>query len=497
MPNSEVPYGHAPVIAVVGGGASGTLAVVHLLRLARAESARIRILLIDEHGRHGRGRAYATTHPGHLLNSPAEGMSAVARDPGHLTRWAAGAGLDHDGFLTRRDYGRYLSDLLADAERAAQPGSRVTRITTTVTAISSSGPGRPLRLRLAAGDPVDADAVVLATGSLPPATARPMPASDRYIGDPWAPGALTAPSDGRPVLVIGTGLTMLDIAMAVTDADPRTVVHAVSRHALLPRQHRRPRPAARTPLLAAPVLAGPALVGPALGIPESAAPVLPDLVYAAGPLRLARLVREVRAAARQHPGDWQDLVDALRPHVPGLWGRLSPADQRLFLRRYARYWEIHRHRVPPATARHVARLRAEGRLCLLHGQVIAAWDEPDGIRARIASQGSVTDLSAGWLINGTGPATDITRVADPLLRSLLDTGLARPDPHRLGLDASSDNTVLDASGRPGDRIFVLGPLLRGRRYETTAIPEIRDQAAVLARRLITLTSAADRRGSAA
>jgi uncharacterized NAD(P)/FAD-binding protein YdhS len=469
-----MPTSDQPAIAVVGGGASGTLAVVHLLQLlspAPAGADPLRICLIDQHGRHGLGRAYATSHPGHLLNSPAGGMSAVAGDPGHLTRWADAAGLRHDGFLPRRDYGRYLTDLLSSAEHQARHAARVTRITATVTAISAAGPHRPLRLRLTSGGPIDADAVVLATGSLPPASTRPMPGGDRYIADPWAPGALDRAADGRPVLIIGTGLTMLDAAMAVTDADPRTVVHAVSRHALLPREH---RPA-----------------------PARAAPVLPGLVPGVGPVPLARLVREVRAAAERHPGHWQDLVDALRPHVPGLWARLSPADQRLFLRRYARYWEVHRHRVPPATAARVARLRAAGRLRLLPGQVIAAWDEPDGIRARIAADGSVTDLSAGWLVNATGPAADITQVADPLLRGLLDSGVVRPDPLRLGLDAGPGNTVLDASGRPSDRIFALGPLLRGRRYETTAIPEIRDQAAVVARRLTMLISPAARRGSAA
>jgi uncharacterized NAD(P)/FAD-binding protein YdhS len=462
--------GGGPRIAVVGGGASGTLAAVHLLRLAHAEGVPLRIFLIDQHGRHGRGRAYATSHPGHLLNSPASGMSAVAGDPRHLTRWAAGAvgEAGPDGFLSRRDYGRYLRELLADSERLA--GLRVSRITAAVTEVSPSGAGRPLRLRLTAGGPLEADAVVLATGSLPPATGRPMPDSERYVADPWAPGALDGTADGRPVLITGTGLTMLDVALALTDAHPRTVVHAVSRHALLPREHRRPRPL------------------------TLAAPALPTIVQGTGPIGLARLVREVRIAAARHPGDWQDVVDALRPHLPRLWARLSPADQRLFLRRYARYWEVHRHRVPPATAERIARLRAERRLLVRPGQVIAAWDEADGIRARIAAAGTVSDLRAGWLINGTGPAGDITQVADPLLRGLLDSGLARPDPLRLGLDASPDLAVVNAAGRPSDRIFALGPLLRGRRYETTAIPEIRDQAAILAQRLI---MRAARRGSAA
>jgi uncharacterized NAD(P)/FAD-binding protein YdhS len=474
VPDLEIINDGRPVIAIVGGGASGTLAAVHLLRLA-ADAPPLRILLIDRHGRHGRGRAYATTHPAHLLNSPAQSMSAVAGDPGHLTRWAATAGISHDGFLTRRDYGRYLRDLLSYWQKRAHPHAVIGRISADVSAIAESPPRRRLRLRLAPGGPVDADLVVLATGSLQPAASRPVPHSDRYIADPWAPGALDGAADGSPVIVTGTGLTMLDVAMTVTGAHPGTVVHAVSRHGLLPREHRPVRQVAR--------------VGT---VPPAPGPIQPG-----EPVRLAGLVRQVRAAAGRHPGGWQDAVDALRPQVPALWQALPDADRRLFLRRYARYWEIHRHRMPPATARRIAELRAAGRLRIWQGQVIAAWDEPDGVRARLAGGRSVTDLTAGWLVNGTGPAADIGRVTDPLLRGLLDDGLARPDSLRLGLDADSGGAVIDASGQPSDRIFTLGPLLRGSRYETTAIAEIRDQAAALARRLADASSPAARRGSAA
>jgi uncharacterized NAD(P)/FAD-binding protein YdhS len=459
-----VPYpdDHAaargPVIAVIGAGASGTLSVIHLLREATARRAPLRVALIDRHGRHGLGQAYSTTHPAHLLNTPAGAMSALAGDPGHLTRWAATAGLRHDGFLPRSAYGRYLRDVLEQAERAAPPAARVSHLTSDVVALRRSGHGRALRLYLAADGRIDADAAVLATGSLPPAPPCPLPGNDRYIADPWEPGALEAALDGSPVVVLGTGLTMLDVAIKVTDSDPRTVVHAVSRHALLPRPHHWPRPAA---------------------------PGRPFIHSPAGPLRLAALIRDVRARAADHAGDWQDVVDALRPQIPRLWEELPETDKRAFLRLVARYWEVHRHRVPPATVRRIGVLRAAGRLSVLRGRVVAASAEPGGVRVRVEADGFRTDLSAGWLINCTGPATDITATADPLLRHLLDAGLARPDPLRLGLDADARGAVRDAAGRPAGDIFTLGPPLRGRWYETTAIPEIRGQAAALARLLVT------------
>jgi uncharacterized NAD(P)/FAD-binding protein YdhS len=253
--------GRVAVVAVIGRGASGTLATTYLLRAAAAARIPLRIALIDRQGQHGLGRAYASAHPVHLLNSPADRMSAVVRDPGHLARWAAANGIRHDGFLPRAAFGRYLCELLADAERMAGP--------------AYYGLHRPLRLHLAADGRLDADAAVLATGNQPPAPPCPMPASPHYVYDPWVAGALDGAADGSPVVVLGTGLTMLDVAICLTSAHPDTVVHAVSRHALLPREHRCPP--------------GRAVQPPILQAPDRS------------PVDLPRLIRQIRAAAAEAP----------------------------------------------------------------------------------------------------------------------------------------------------------------------------------------------------
>ncbi len=274
------------------------------------------------------------------------------------------------------------------------------------------------------------------------------------------------------MVVLGTGLTTMDVAIALTGADPRTVVHAVSRHGLLPRAHR----------------VGPAAAG--IGW-------LPVLADDNGPVRLGELMWQVRAAVADRPGCWQDILDALRPHLPSLWRRLPIADQRLFLRHVARYWEVHRHRMPPQTARRVTGLRCTGRLTVHAGRVTAVTRGSGGLRVRLDQDGTITELAAGWVINATGPNSDVTRISDPLLRDLFGQGFIRPDPLRLGVDATLGGAVLDASGRPSSTIFTLGPPLRGLWYETTAIPEIRDQAAALAVRLTAAAQAPARPSSAA
>ena len=484
-PGSGQVAARGPVIAIIGGGASGTLAAIHLLRTAAARRYPLRIALIDRLGRHGLGEAYSTTSPAHFLNALTGRMSGVAGDPDHLQRWAGTAGLGNLEFLPRQAFGRYLQETLAEAQRAAAPLSRLSLITSEVLGIRPAAGGHPMRVLLADGATLEADRAILATGNLPPSPPVPFPDSPWCITNPWAPGALDAVQDGRPVIILGTGLTMLDVATAVT-GDPRTTVRAVSRHGMLPQVHR------------------------GLGAPADSIwlPALSDT----GAVRLPELIWQIRAAMASRPNHWQDVVDAVRPHVPGLWQRLPDRDKRLFVRHVARYWEVHRHRMPPATARRITELRCTGRLSVLRGRITGITEvpapgpagEPPGparaperLRIRVEQDSSVTDLGAGWLINATGPGTDLTRTTDPLLRDLLGRGLARPDPLRLGLDASPDGAVLDAAGTPSTTLFTLGPPLRGVRYETTAVPEIRDQAAALAGLLTAAPPARQHPGSAA
>ncbi len=364
----QASSGREAVVAVIGGGASGTLATAYLLRAAAAAQLPLRVDLIDRYGRHGLGQAYATANPAHRLNSHVDRTSGFAHDPGHLARWAAANGIRHDGFLPRAVFGRYLRDLLADAERMAGPTATVTRSAADVVGLSVAGGPRPLRLQLTAGGRLEADAVVLATGNRSPAPPCPVPATPRYVNDPWAPGALDGVADGSQVTVLGTGLTMLDVVMSLTDAHPRTVVRAISRHALLPREHRCPPGGAAAP--------------PLLQAPDGR------------PVGLSVLIRLVRTAAADAPEGWQAVVDALRPHIPALWQQLSLPDKRLFLRHVARYWEVHRHRMPPATARRIEQLRAAGRLSVQSGRVTAVRAVPAGLCVRIEQAGQVTEVPA-------------------------------------------------------------------------------------------------------
>jgi uncharacterized NAD(P)/FAD-binding protein YdhS len=452
MADHAAGSGDEPLVAVAGGGASATLVAAHLLRRPGPVP---RLLLIDRWGLHGRGQAYSTDDPHHLLNARAANMSGVEGEPGHLLDWTRAQGIEASGedFLPRPLYGRYLRDLL-DTSARGRPG-HLTELTGTVLSLAAE-PAGGWTLRLADGTSHRADAVVLAVGNQQPGRLPWEPPPPRYIADPWRRGALDAIDDDAPVLIVGTGLTMVDLAISLSRTHPDRVVHAVSRHGLLPRPHHPPpRP------------------------PEA------DLVLPAEPTSLRELLRWARLAVSRNGGEWHGFVDAVRPHVPALWARLSDADRRRFLDLVARHWEVHRHRIPPASAARIEALRAGGRLRVHRGRVddVRAGAE-DRLAVRIGTDDGISELAVGWLVNGTGPAG--APGTDTLLSGLVAAGIARPGPLGLGLDADPGGAVRDAAGRPHGDLFALGPPLRGVRYETTAVPEIRAQAAALADRLAAL-----------
>lgn len=457
-----------PQIAIIGGGASGTLTAMQLLRRAAEQRLALQITLIDRHGRHGLGVAYSTKNQAHLLNATASQMSAFPDDLDHLVRWA---GVSHATFLPRPQYGQYLQAALAEAERQATPWAALTRVSAQVLAIRRDQGGRALRLILADGY-LDADLAVLATGSIAAPLPFPAPCSRRIIAEPWLPGALEDITDHSPVVIVGTGLTMFDLAISIATRSTGATVHAFSRHGLLPRGHPGTPPAGKHMWL-------------------------PVITRTAGPVRLSDLMWQVRSAIAANPASWADVIDAIRPFTPGLWRRMPDSDKRQFLRHVARYWEVHRHLVPPATSSKITMLRVTGRLAIRRGQINSVAAADDKLRISVRTDHGESELTAGWLINGTGPSTAVGATDDALLRDLFASGSARPDSVGLGLDASVNGAVIGATGMPSDVLYTLGPPLRGLWYETTAIPEIRVQAAALAQRIVSMPVISRRPGSAA
>jgi len=460
-------------VAIVGGGAAGTIAAAHLLREPR-EDARLELELIDRTGSFGPGIAYGTDDPLHLLNVPAVRMGAVSGHPEHFHGWLLEQNheVPEEAFMSRGLYGEYLRDLVASAEAAA-PEVPVRRRAAEVVAVaeraSGNGHGNDLVLTLTDGAELVADKLILAPGPLGGGDPIPIPRevrdSGRYVADPWAPGALDRARRERQVLIVGTGLTMVDVALSLCTNERGPRVRAVSRHGLVPKRHRRDLTRLRR-----------------FPLPTSSGELAPVM---------AAILGQVGRVAQQGD-DWRDVIDSMRPVTPALWKALKTEEKRRFLRELQRLWDVHRFRMAPAVADRLEQLEADGRFAFGAGSIVSLEPHGDGVRVSLRTLGchELDLVDAGAIVNCSGAGCDLRRDAPPLLRSLLDAGAARPDELGLGLDVAADGALLDAEGRASERIYVVGALRKGVEWEAIGVTEIRDHSAAAAARIVAAARAA-------
>ena len=455
-------------IAIVGAGFTGSVLAAHLLRCAEEPTS---IHLIERTPNVGTGLAYSTPNSAHVLNVRAYNMSAYPDDPRHFLRWLwaqdDGAAVPPSGhaFVSRARYGAYIQDVLREAQADAPHHASLTIVQAEAVDLAQDSTGG-VRLRLGSGVSLAADMAVLCVGNFapspPPVPAPEVFASDRFVATPWDWPALAAIDPDAPVLILGTGLTMVDTVLSLENQGHRGPIVALSRRGLLPAVHEEARPFK-------------CFVHPQV-MPHTVLDVL---------IALKADVRRARDAGL----DWRSAFDALRPYHHLIWKHLPLEERRRFLRHARPYWEVHRHRMAPEVAARIEALRANGRLTIRAGRVRGLRLTPDGVEATVRARGAdgaIWTREVGSIINATGTECDFGRIKHPLVRALLQRGLAQPDPLRLGLDVTEDGALIGEDGTPSDRLFALGPVSRPPFWEMTAVPELRSQCANAARHLARL-----------
>ncbi len=438
----------APV-AIIGGGFSGTMVAAQLARRGIAS------VLIEGHGRMGRGVAYSTREPAHVLNVRAEVMSAWPDDLEDFARAVEAEGGSAKDFSERRRFGRYMDAILDQAvgEGLVRPVEEM--------AVSASRDGELWRIGVAGGGEVKAKALVLAVGNQEPA---PMPVAKgispkRFINNPWGPEARAADErlagSDKSVLLIGTGLTAVDHILSLDASGHRGRIVALSRRGQMPRGH----------------------------IPYEPVPVTSDEVPMGNVLQLWRWLRRRTAEV-----SWRAAVDALRPHSSTIWQSFSEPEQRRFMRHARPWWDVHRHRIATEVSQRLKELVGSGQLEVVAGRVRAMREIPEGVEVTFARRPSTTLPSArlgtggtngvevrtfDTIVNCTGPLGAMARTINPIVRQMLDDRLVAVDPIGIGLE-------VDGRDRAGDRVWAVGPMTKGRYWEIIAVPDIRGQAASVA-----------------
>lgn len=442
-----------PRVAILGGGFSGVLTAVNLVRLG-ADPARL--TLVNAGRPAARGVAYGTRRPEHLLNVAARNMSAFPDRPDDLLGWLrTRAEFDlvpdselRERFIPRTIYGDYLRALRHHHLAGAQHQE--------AEAVDVEADGT---VHLADGRRLQAERVVLATGNEAPAElpgAAGLANHPAWVGNPWLAWHEKLPPDTGTIVLLGTGLTTVDAVITLRALGWLGRIHAVSRHGWLPQAHFR-------------------------GIEYDAFPPPGTDLATLGLDRLVALMESHCARLRELGANPAIIVDKLRPHTQRLWQAFSADEKRRFVRDHAARWNILRHRIAPEIHAQLASAQLTGQLqvhAALIQQVAAA-----GNRVRVELAGG-RSLEGDLVLNATGPQTRFSATRSPLLQNLLRRGLIAPDELDLGLRIDADHVAIDAGGRRSPHLLALGPLLRGTYWETIAVPELRGQALRVAQTLL-------------
>ena len=447
-------------ITIIGGGASGTLLAVNLLRRG-SQGGPLTINLVESSRRLGRGVAFGAESDSHLLNVPAEKMGAFPDDVGHFHRWLDSRGHEYGphSFVPRRLFGDYLRSLFTESINGRAGSTDINMIDDEAVRLTVGDDGS--EVTLASGEVLLTDKVVLAFGNFPPPDPNvpdlSFTSADTYFNDPWDPAMYDAIDADSSIFVIGTGLSMVDVAVHCRNSGQRGKLFAISTKGLLPERHK-------------------------LGYTYP--PFHDELQQVSRVTDLLKTVRRHARLAQNDSSDWRAVIDSLRPVTQSIWLGLPVNEKRYFMQHLSRYWNVARHRMPPEAADIVDEMQSDGHLTIFKGRLRAIEYGGEGFKIMFHSQGVERTVDARVLINCIGSESNYHKIDSALVRDLIANGYMQSDELTQGVNATPDGRLIDRTGAASNVIFTLGTALKGILLESTAIPEIRAQASELASTLL-------------
>lgn len=447
-------------ITIIGGGASGTLLAVNLLR--NAGVAEFELNLVERRSKIGRGVAFGTTRDSHLLNVPAGRMGAFPDDIEHFHKWLTekGFGFDSHDFVPRLRYGEYLREVFTKATENVPTNVRLNLIDDEAVDMAVNGDSAEVMLR--SGEILPSSHVVLAFGNFKP----PHPSvgdlsfvdSQRYFQDPWSSRLYDSLDPDDSVFVVGTGLSMIDVALHLNKHGHRGKISAISTRGLLPAVHK-------------------------LGYTY---PAFADELKSTDRITdIQKIVRRHMKLADANGSNWRAVIDSLRPATQELWLGLPVAEKRYFKQHLSRYWNVARHRMPAEAAAILDEMQSKGSLEILKGRLKSITSGNDGgFDIKFTTIGVEHSVGSDVLVNCIGSEANFARIDSEFVKNLIARRNIRPDELAMGIDATPDGRVIDKNDKPSEVVRTMGTALKGILWESTAIPEIRTQARDLALKLL-------------
>lgn len=443
-------------IGIIGAGFSGTALAATLHRRAKQP---LNIILLDKSGEFGAGFAYCTPFSYHLLNVRAKDMSAFEDQPHHFVDWLKSNTTNlnkmlpiEEQFVARLLYGKYLKSLLRSIQDDASSMVNVKTIAANVIDIIIEK--NQAKLILDNGEPIYVDKAVLAIGNGSPSQFPfPVSAATSSLNNPWNYTALNEIPQQDPVMIVGTGLSMIDAILTLYHQQHQGPIYTLSRHGLLPLRH-----SDRDEIFTM------------------------DLKQLSKPPRL--MLQYLRHQARQYMqsgGDWRSIVNGLRQHLPTLWQQATIKEKKLFFRHLLPYWNIHRHRVHPPLSDMLNQLASIGQLKVIAGRLIRVEQHKAYVSCR--HTGDVSSMDVKWLINCMGPSLNMKASHEPLVSCLVNSNEASLDELNLGFRVTPQGALLREIGE-SPFLYSLGPPTKGSIWECMAVPGIRKQISLLTNELL-------------
>lgn len=455
-------------IAIIGGGFSGTMLAVHLMNQNKIP---LHIIMINSGYPLSKGVAYSSYSHKHLLNVAAKNMSAFPDNPQHFMQWikkhenygVLDAVTLPDMYLPRNVYGYYLKDIFDSTIRKKPESVEISFVHDE--AVDAEMTNGKATVYFSFSPPVTVDKVVIASGNETPD--RPnienmaFYQSKNYFGNPWQHESVNHLPPEDDVLIIGNGLTMVDVVIGLREKKHKGKIYSLSPNGFKILPHR---------------------------------PVVPyrDLMDELQPpydlLKLVKLFRKHVKILRSQNLSAETLVDSMRPLTQTIWQSWTFREKKRFMYHMRHLWGVARHRLPMPIHQQIQQYILDHSLEIVAGRILNITEDENGIDVlfRRKNTRKPDGFTVKRVINCTGPKSDISKVDKPLFRNLISRNIICPDEMKLGINALPDGTIINADGRQSTGFYSIGSLLKGILWESTAVPELRVQAKQLSEKLISV-----------
>jgi uncharacterized NAD(P)/FAD-binding protein YdhS len=448
-------------ITIIGGGFSGAMLAVNMLK----EKRPVHIRIVEKDSRIGYGLAFSAVKDYHLLNVPAHVMGAFPNDTKHFLKWLKHKNIDTTPFchVPRKYYGAYINELFTEELKTCTSEQKIEIICDE--AVNVSIKGTKAEIRLKSDDTFLTDKVVLALGHFPPGHPRSMDRSfiesDRYFRDPWSAPINNEFKSSDKILLIGSGLTMIDTVLTLHNNGFNGKIFSYSNHGYIPSVNKQS---------------------------DFYPSIYHEIKEHNTILDIFKIVRKHIKIAEEKGIGWRAVLDSFRYQNQEIWLSLPLEEKKKFLKHLSRIWNIARHRIPGDYDQVLNKLVKSGQLEIKAVKILSMIKSENCIKVNYFDKKVKEEKteSFDYVLNCTGPQSNYERVECPLVINLLKQGYIKCDLFGMGLNALPNGTLIDKQGAPSGFLYSIGPPLKGILGESTAVPELRQQAHDLARLLLKL-----------